>query len=104
MNGGCRRTVVGYWSWRDSTMAARQLRIADPFRCCPRRECAGRNANERRASLEKDDVQADLMILSGKADKGGRNERNNPPCPLHGVVDSMYTRKTRNTGGPFTGS
>ena len=25
-------------------MEARQLRIVGPFRCCPRRECAGRNA------------------------------------------------------------
>jgi hypothetical protein len=32
------------------------------------RECAGRNASERRASLEKDDAQADLPTLAGKAD------------------------------------
>ena len=36
-----------------------------------RRECAGRNASERRASLEKDDVQADPTPLSGKADMAG---------------------------------
>ena len=30
------------------------------------RECAGRNASERRASLEKDDVQADPTTLSGE--------------------------------------
>ena len=35
------------------------------------RECAGRNASERRASLEKDDAQADPMTLSGKADTAG---------------------------------
>ena len=35
------------------------------------RECAGRNASERRASLEKDNAQADPMTLSGKADTAG---------------------------------
>src|SRR5499426_3884589 len=35
------------------------------------RECAGRNASERRASLEKDDAQADPTTLSGKADTTG---------------------------------
>ena len=34
-------------------------------------ECAGRNASERRASLEKDNAQADPMTLSGKADTAG---------------------------------
>jgi hypothetical protein len=34
-------------------------------------ECAGRNVSECRASLEKDDVQADPMTLSGKADTAG---------------------------------
>ena len=34
-------------------------------------ECAGRNASERRASLEKDDAQADPTTLSGKADTVG---------------------------------
>ena len=32
---------------------------------------AGRNASERRASLEKDDVQADPTTLAGKADTAG---------------------------------
>ena len=36
-----------------------------------RRGCAGRNARERRASLEKDDVQADPTGVSGKADMAG---------------------------------
>ena len=36
-----------------------------------RSECAGRNASERRASLEKDDVQADPIVESGKADTDG---------------------------------
>src|SRR5262249_62076585 len=35
------------------------------------RECAGRNASERRANLEKDDAQADLTAISGKADTAG---------------------------------
>ena len=35
------------------------------------RECAGRNASERRASLEKDNAQADPTRLSGKADTSG---------------------------------
>ena len=35
------------------------------------RECAGRNVSERRAILENDDVQADPMPLSGKADTAG---------------------------------
>ena len=35
------------------------------------RECAGRNASERRANLEKDNAQADLTGLSGKADTAG---------------------------------
>ena len=36
-----------------------------------RRECAGRNASERRANLEKERVRADLGVVSGKADTGG---------------------------------
>jgi hypothetical protein len=32
------------------------------------RECAGRNVSERRAILEKDDVQVDLNRESGKTD------------------------------------
>ena len=35
------------------------------------RECAGRNASERRASLEKDNAQADPTTLSGKAATSG---------------------------------
>ena len=35
------------------------------------RECAGCNASERRAILEKDDAQADPTTLSGKADTAG---------------------------------
>src|SRR6516165_7307582 len=36
-----------------------------------RREGAGRNASKRRANLEKDDVQADTIVESGKADTAG---------------------------------
>jgi hypothetical protein len=35
------------------------------------RECTGRNASERRASLEKVDAQADPTAISGKADTTG---------------------------------
>ncbi|MGC2182151.1 MAG: hypothetical protein WA637_02595, partial [Terriglobales bacterium] len=35
------------------------------------RECAGRNASERRASLEKVDAQADPAAIPGKADTTG---------------------------------
>ena len=35
------------------------------------RKCAGCNASERRAILEKDDAQADPTTLSGKADTAG---------------------------------
>jgi len=34
-------------------------------------ECPGRNASERRASLEKDDAQVDPTTLSGKTDTSG---------------------------------
>ena len=36
-----------------------------------RRECAGRNASERRANLEKDNVRADPAVVPGKADTAG---------------------------------
>src|SRR5450755_3056165 len=57
------------------------------------RECAGRNASERRASLEKDDVQADPTTLSGKADTAGCDERRVRPAAAPGSGGSMYTRK-----------
>ena len=34
-------------------------------------ECAGRNASERRTSLEKDNAQADPTTVSGKAETAG---------------------------------
>src|SRR5215831_15173034 len=58
------------------------------------RECAGRNASERRASLEKDDAQADPTTLSGKADTAGLpSETIRPSAAPGGSGDSIYTRK-----------
>src|ERR1700751_45539 len=48
------------------------------------RECAGRNASERHASLEKDDVQADPATLPGKADTAGLDERGIRPAAAPG--------------------
>src|SRR5258706_1945053 len=46
--------------------------------------CAGRNASERRAILEKDDVQADPTALSGKAEMAGGDERRIRPTAAPG--------------------
>src|SRR5450759_2716656 len=51
------------------------------------RECAGRNASERRASLEKDNAQADPMGFSGKADTAGVNERSSTPSRCAGLIE-----------------
>jgi len=48
------------------------------------RECAGRNASERRASLENADAQADPMTLSGKADTTERMSDAVPPVAAPG--------------------
>ena len=48
------------------------------------RECAGRNASERRASLEIDIAQADPATLSGKADITGRMSEAVPPVAVPG--------------------
>ena len=48
------------------------------------RECAGRNASERRASLEIDIAQADPATLSGKADITGRMSNVVPPVAVPG--------------------
>src|SRR6202022_1913110 len=50
-----------------------------------RRECAGRNASERRASLEKDNAQADPTTLSGKADTAGGSRAKSTPSRCAGV-------------------
>src|SRR5262245_16930433 len=59
------------------------------------RECAGRNASERRASLEKDDAQADLTAISGKADTIGRIERSGTPNRCAGVLATACTQGKR---------
>ena len=64
---------------------------------------AGRNASERRASLEKDDAQADLTAISGKADTtGGEVSEAVPPVShcAEGSGDSMYTGKRTQHGKP----
>ena len=53
--------------------------------------------SERRASLEKDDVQADPMTLSGKADTAGRMSEDGAQLLHRGRGGSMYTRKAHAT-------
>jgi hypothetical protein len=48
------------------------------------RECVGRNASERRASLEKDDAQVDPPTLAGKTDTTGRMSKVAPPVAAPG--------------------
>ena len=57
-----------------------------------RRECAGRNASERRADLEKESVRADLAVVPGKADTAGRKSEDDAQLPRRGSGGSMYTR------------
>src|SRR5450759_4138054 len=65
------------------------------------RECAGRNASERRASLEKDNAQADPMGFSGKADTAGVNERSSTPSRCAGEWrQHVHKESVRNTGSP----
>ena len=61
------------------------------------RECAGRNASERRASLEKVDARADPTAISGKADTAGEVSRRGTQPLRRGSGDSMYTREARAT-------
>src|SRR5215470_16675899 len=63
------------------------------------RECAGRNASERRASLEKDDAQADPMTLSGKADTAGLPSENHTPSRCAGVLATACTQGKRTQHG-----
>ena len=54
--------------------------------------------SERRANLEKDDVQADPTVESGKADMDGRRLSEEYAHLLHrGSGGSMYTRKAHAT-------
>src|SRR5271165_700945 len=48
------------------------------------RECAGRNASERRASLEKDDAWADPVAITGKADMTERMSKAGPSVAAPG--------------------
>jgi hypothetical protein len=48
------------------------------------RECAGRNASERRASLEKVDARADPAANPGKAGTTGRMSNAVPPVAAPG--------------------
>src|SRR3981189_273928 len=63
------------------------------------RECAGRNASERRASLEKDNAQADPTTLSGKADTAGRSRAKKPPSGGAGVGATACTLGKRTQHG-----
>ena len=62
-----------------------------------RRECTGRNASERRANLEKDNVRADPAVVPGKADTVGHPSEDDAPPPHRGSGGSMHTRKARAT-------
>src|ERR1700746_2810569 len=65
------------------------------------RECAGRNASERRASLEKVDVQADPTAESGKAATAGGDERGLRPAAAPGYWrQHVHKESARNTGSP----
>jgi hypothetical protein len=55
--------------------------------------------SERRASLEKDDAQADPTTLSGKADTAGVNERSSTPSRCAGVVATACTQGKRTQHG-----
>src|SRR6202008_756958 len=67
---------------------------------CPR-ECAGRNASERRASLEKVDVQADPTAESGKAAAAGGDGRGLRPAAAPGYWrQHVHKESARNTGSP----
>jgi len=53
----------------------------------------------RRASLEKDDAQADPTTLSGKADTAGWSERSSTPRRCAGVVATACTQGKRTQHG-----
>src|ERR1700730_10972435 len=63
------------------------------------RECAGRNASERRASLEKDNAQADPTAISGKADTAGGSEQSNTLSRCAGVLATACTQGKRTQHG-----
>src|SRR6202043_3594645 len=56
---------------------------------------------ERRASLEKDDVQADPTAISGKVEMAGRVERRLRPSATPGYWRRhVHKESARNTGSP----
>jgi hypothetical protein len=59
------------------------------------RECTGRNASERRASLEKDNAQADPTAISGKAETTGGSERSKAASRCAGVVATASDNRPR---------
>ena len=63
------------------------------------RKCAGRNASEHRAILEKADARADLTAISGKADTAGMGERSRTPSRCAGVVVTACTQGKRTQHG-----
>ena len=58
---------LGISTLRDRVCMTAAMLVLEPI-FEGQRECAGRNASERRASLEKDNAQADPTAISGKAD------------------------------------
>ena len=67
-----------------------------------RRECAGRNASERCANLEKDNVRADPAVVPGKADTVGRLSEDYAPPPRRGSErQHVHKESARNTGSPL---
>src|SRR3981081_3942379 len=63
------------------------------------RRCEGRNASERRASLEKDNAQADPTAISGKADTAGGSEQRNTLSRCAGVLATACTQGKRTKHG-----
>jgi len=61
---------------------------------------AGRNASERRASLEKDDVQADPTAISGRLKWLGELSEDYARLLPPGIGGGMYTRKRTQHGKP----
>src|SRR4030095_8432326 len=62
--------------------------------------CAARNASERRASLEKDNAQADPTTLSGKADTAGGVSKNTPRRCARVVAAACTQGKRTQHGKP----
>jgi hypothetical protein len=64
-------------------------------------QCAGRNASERRANLEKGNAQADPNPFSGKADTAGLPSETIHPAAAPGYWrQHVHKESVRNTGDP----